>query len=128
MKRLWGSAPRGRAGLLALGWAAAAVGAPACAISFGDYGLDPGDGGADRKSTRLNSSHLVISYAVFCLKKKKKYDKPPRCICTPLHLPTELRGRYSPPVRRLLRCAVTSWCVSPTARRCINILYTAPEC
>src|SRR2546426_5939140 len=36
-----------------------------------------GDGGrrvrrGDRKSTRLNSSHLVISYAVFCLKKKKK--------------------------------------------------------
>src|SRR2546426_5489957 len=28
--------------------------------------------GEDRKSTRLNSSHLVISYAVFCLKKKKK--------------------------------------------------------
>src|SRR2546426_9157965 len=28
----------------------------------------------DRKSTRLNSSHLVISYAVFCLKKKKKID------------------------------------------------------
>src|SRR5256885_2530547 len=29
----------------------------------------------DRKSTRLNSSHLVISYAVFCLKKKKqKYE------------------------------------------------------
>src|SRR2546426_6115006 len=27
---------------------------------------------ADRKSTRLNSSHLVISYAVFCLKKKKQ--------------------------------------------------------
>src|SRR5256885_16572859 len=31
--------------------------------------------GADRKSTRLNSSHLVISYAVFCLKKKKKMLK-----------------------------------------------------
>src|SRR2546426_5581897 len=29
----------------------------------------------DRKSTRLNSSHLVISYAVFCLKKKKKKEK-----------------------------------------------------
>src|SRR2546426_3761932 len=29
-------------------------------------------GQIDRKSTRLNSSHLVISYAVFCLKKKKK--------------------------------------------------------
>src|SRR5256885_11910616 len=28
----------------------------------------------DRKSTRLNSSHLVISYAVFCLKKKKDCD------------------------------------------------------
>src|SRR5256885_9357254 len=28
----------------------------------------------DRKSTRLNSSHLVISYAVFCLKKKKIHD------------------------------------------------------
>src|SRR5438034_2340717 len=29
----------------------------------------------DRKSTRLNSSHTVISYAVFCLKKKKKKQK-----------------------------------------------------
>src|SRR5256885_13141362 len=29
-----------------------------------------GGGGEDRKSTRLNSSHLVISYAVFCLEKK----------------------------------------------------------
>src|SRR2546426_2738451 len=32
---------------------------------------EAGLGGLDRKSTRLNSSHLVISYAVFCLKKKK---------------------------------------------------------
>src|SRR5437588_8216249 len=31
---------------------------------------------ADRKSTRLNSSHTVISYAVFCLKKKKKKKTP----------------------------------------------------
>src|SRR5690349_22900443 len=30
-----------------------------------------GGGGGDRKSTRLNSSHVEISYAVFCLKKKK---------------------------------------------------------
>src|SRR5260221_1023557 len=30
--------------------------------------------GGDRKSTRLNSSHTVISYAVFCLKKKNKID------------------------------------------------------
>src|SRR5256885_11688335 len=35
---------------------------------LGDHLLDLG---GDRKSTRLNSSHLVISYAVFCLKKKK---------------------------------------------------------
>src|SRR5256885_10273925 len=33
----------------------------------------------DRKSTRLNSSHLVISYAVFCLKKKKK-NKNTTCL------------------------------------------------
>src|SRR5260221_9079093 len=31
--------------------------------------------GIDRKSTRLNSSHTVISYAVFCLKKKKKENR-----------------------------------------------------
>src|SRR5437667_8610189 len=32
----------------------------------------------DRKSTRLNSSHITISYAVFCLKKKKKINKSNR--------------------------------------------------
>src|SRR5439155_11912375 len=32
----------------------------------------PGPGRTDRKSTRLNSSHVAISYAVFCLKKKKR--------------------------------------------------------
>src|SRR5438132_5969094 len=43
----------------------------------------------DRKSTRLNSSHTVISYAVFCLKKKKSNSTPRRkpdqraaCLCT----------------------------------------------
>src|SRR2546426_3190727 len=46
--------------------------------AFRRRGMEPGwerlEEGAygDRKSTRLNSSHLVISYAVFCLKKKKK--------------------------------------------------------
>src|SRR5256885_9589461 len=34
-------------------------------------------GALDRKSTRLNSSHLVISYAVFCLKKKNTPALPP---------------------------------------------------
>src|SRR5256885_11596982 len=33
----------------------------------------------DRKSTRLNSSHLVISYAVFCLKKKKRCTGKQEC-------------------------------------------------
>src|SRR5438034_6447010 len=47
---------------------AAAVGLPVVAV-FGP--TDP----EDRKSTRLNSSHTVISYAVFCLKKKKKKAK-----------------------------------------------------
>src|SRR5205807_9499055 len=37
----------------------------------------PAEHGLDRKSTRLNSSHLVISYAVFCLKKKKQSRKLP---------------------------------------------------
>src|SRR5256885_12195083 len=40
----------------------------------------------DRKSTRLNSSHLVISYAVFCLKKKKKSNESDS--------PTALRAPY----------------------------------
>src|SRR5438034_8495385 len=45
------------------------------ALEEGDYPALPGavyTRGLDRKSTRLNSSHTVISYAVFCLKKKKK--------------------------------------------------------
>src|SRR5438552_9054564 len=37
----------------------------------------------DRKSTRLNSSHQIISYAVFCLKKKKKYTLPCNADKTP---------------------------------------------
>src|SRR5438445_3709962 len=44
---------------------------PACARAR-ECGRPGGRGRADRKSTRLNSSHANISYAVFCLKKKKK--------------------------------------------------------
>src|SRR5207244_13236914 len=43
---------------------------------LGRHGAD-GRSGPDRKSTRLNSSHQIISYAVFCLKKKKKRNKSP---------------------------------------------------
>src|SRR5256885_7059079 len=42
----------------------------------------------DRKSTRLNSSHLVISYAVFCLKKKKAQINPPIARVSPLRIRT----------------------------------------
>src|SRR2546426_7000438 len=44
---------------------------PLSARLFNLGGRRRGSLGEDRKSTRLNSSHLVISYAVFCLKKKK---------------------------------------------------------
>src|SRR5256885_12183270 len=42
----------------------------------------------DRKSTRLNSSHLVISYAVFCLKKKKTTERTSRVAPTHVIYPT----------------------------------------
>src|SRR5207253_4572140 len=54
------------------------VGAPQVDIGIGAQRIavaleiEPGQG--DRKSTRLNSSHVAISYAVFCLKKKKKKE------------------------------------------------------
>src|SRR3989442_11604254 len=42
--------------------------------------------GADRKSTRLNSSHVRISYAVFCLKKKNELDREIHAFCSHSHL------------------------------------------
>src|SRR5256885_3854331 len=45
----------------------------------------------DRKSTRLNSSHLVISYAVFCLKKKKPPLSSTPAVHTPYPDPAGLR-------------------------------------
>src|SRR5256885_11938294 len=50
---------------------ATATGAFYTGFTSGSTGLPKGFMRQDRKSTRLNSSHLVISYAVFCLKKKK---------------------------------------------------------
>src|SRR2546422_1672224 len=65
--------------------ALAAEGAPRVLghLDFAEPGLarvviqQPVGEGADRKSTRLNSSHGYISYAVFCLKKKKKTEQRP---------------------------------------------------
>src|SRR5690349_22989266 len=45
------------------------------------------DDAIDRKSTRLNSSHVEISYAVFCLKKKKKPVRSPAVLPTIVHHP-----------------------------------------
>src|SRR5256885_8462648 len=69
---------------------------------------------ADRKSTRLNSSHLVISYAVFCLKKKAECSlrhpcrhspAPPATLSLrPASLSSEIghgpRSEVQPPARR----------------------------
>src|SRR3712207_8285230 len=63
--------PRGDAGL-----EAAAVAAPAHDAVLRD--LHVADLAGDRKSTRLNSSHANISYAVFCLKKQNKQQP---CLC-----------------------------------------------
>src|SRR5256885_3948038 len=68
------------------------------------YSRDLFEYSPDRKSTRLNSSHLVISYAVFCLKKKKKDDS--------IHASRrvararELQDRSSLPLRRPLLASV----------------------
>src|SRR2546426_3036765 len=52
---------------------------------------------SDRKSTRLNSSHLVISYAVFCLKKKKNRHTTSRVHSHLNHLPGMLHPSVDSP-------------------------------
>src|SRR5256885_11748913 len=52
-------------------------------------------GEQDRKSTRLNSSHLVISYAVFCLKKKKNQHHQQQPESRSLHLSTSHSHKLS---------------------------------
>src|SRR2546427_3229801 len=50
----------------------------------------------DRKSTRLNSSHSQISYAVFCLKKKKKNDNQQAGISTSHECHSTMRSNHFP--------------------------------
>src|SRR5438034_6555144 len=57
---------------------AAMTGIDARKINAATKEVTPSGKRRDRKSTRLNSSHTVISYAVFCLKKKKKKQKTKR--------------------------------------------------
>src|SRR5437899_6391687 len=54
----------------------------------------PTDATIDRKSTRLNSSHLGISYAVFCLKKKKKCEENEKQDPEPTHQRPEKKTCY----------------------------------
>src|SRR5256885_10195310 len=59
----------------------------------------------DRKSTRLNSSHLVISYAVFCLKKKQSLVRGLSRTSQPMLMPASAHGRpesskFAPPNRQ----------------------------
>src|SRR5256885_6474213 len=78
----------------------------------------------DRKSTRLNSSHLVISYAVFCLKKKKPLSILTRApllfhgACHALILRTCLHGS----ITSLSRCTLTNTRVYPDSLLHISTL------
>src|SRR5256885_13081502 len=74
--------------------------------------------GQDRKSTRLNSSHLVISYAVFCLKKKKTIISLVRIgilsgritdlqISFLISSTSSLSSVYDSPLNSILYCSIT---------------------
>src|SRR5690606_40825095 len=54
-------------------------------VEIGRQAVEFQTGDEDRKSTRLNSSHVKISYAVFCLKKKKKQKKNSNRAPTEIH-------------------------------------------
>src|SRR2546430_12069135 len=58
---------------------------PVTVTSVGPGPRRDGSAGRDRKSTRLNSSHSQISYAVFCLKKKKNHEFSPPALLVPAH-------------------------------------------
>src|SRR2546430_3423878 len=66
-------------------------------------------GAEDRKSTRLNSSHSEISYAVFCLKKKKKQRQAVQSQCRPSRHPT----------RQSVGSPTVSPSNAPTSRLCV---------
>src|SRR3954465_6581670 len=65
---------------------------------------------SDRKSTRLNSSHTIISYAVFCLKKKKTKHRDKHTRCNTLsreYAPHEQAGVVAAPL--LLKIHTGEW-------------------
>src|SRR5256885_6649019 len=81
------------------------AGLPTC-CSATDMG-----GSLDRKSTRLNSSHLVISYAVFCLKKKKKKQT----------------NRYKSVKTRSTEIIIVYVCVPSTCMHCCRHSHTTHQ-
>src|SRR5256885_11447487 len=87
---------------------------------FGD--VTDGNVGEDRKSTRLNSSHLVISYAVFCLKKKQTNFLKPDTLARP----SRCRQVYRP--SRIPLPTVTSPRASPTTDRTYTVTLRTPHC
>src|SRR5205807_2881922 len=82
--------------------------------------------GRDRKSTRLNSSHLVISYAVFCLKKKKRTKRTGQSRSSPRRrrIGSRLRLMFDAPpagqdllaVHVLRHICLASFCTSNTVK------------
>src|SRR5688572_23491804 len=83
-----------------------------------------GSGSVDRKSTRLNSSHSQISYAAFCLKKKRV--SPPRavadCVETQRHAPLRIRSDGRGVSQRLYYVAAELFVVNAAAATCIYTL------
>src|SRR5947209_6180870 len=81
-RRAWRHARTRRSGSVAGAWASTALAAVVLGLTRrapdADAGIEERVGQVDRKSTRLNSSHANISYAVFCLKKKKKQKNTKR--------------------------------------------------
>src|SRR5256885_5600217 len=74
--------------------------APESLRQSGSGSRDSAQTWADRKSTRLNSSHLVISYAVFCLKKKRQEIGEEQ-----VRVVLEQRLLWRPPQRRMIALA-----------------------
>src|SRR5256885_10508910 len=71
---------------------------------------------SDRKSTRLNSSHLVISYAVFCLKKKKQVET----VTSALSIPAPPPGPATP-LAGPDRSVTASWPETPPGADTLSV-------
>src|SRR3954466_8623496 len=76
----------------------------------------------DRKSTRLNSSHTIISYAVFCLKKKKRNRRPPPHSHTLSH-PSTTTGPDSTRVTRRGPAAAARAVWGAVTGECVGLFF-----